>query len=94
MKNLPDGVALDVKVVPRAKQTARAGFDDDILTLRLAAPPVDGKANAALIAYLAKSLRLKRSQVEIKSGEKSRHKVVILRGVDADTVRRWALEKE
>jgi uncharacterized protein len=52
------------------------------LLIRLAAPPVDGAANEALVAFLASSLRLPRRSVRVVSGEKSRDKRVAIDGVD------------
>ena len=77
----------DVRVIPRAKKTERAGVRDDAVVVRLAAPPVDGAANDALIEFLASALGVRRSAVEIRSGEKSRRKRVAIAGVTVATVR-------
>ncbi len=82
-----------VKVKPRASATSLQGFVDEQLVIRLAASPVDGKANQALIAYLAKTLGLKKAQIEIRAGHKSRSKVLFLKSVKADQVRE-ALNRE
>ena len=79
------GVRLVVRVTPRAKTHSLGGLfvgpDDKIAQeVRLAAPPVDGAANKALVAFLAKALRLGRSAISIESGEKSRFKTVFLAG--------------
>lgn len=74
----PDGVRLVLHVQPGAKKTECAGEHGDALKLRLAAPPVDGKANAALQAWLAQQLGCPKRDVHLLSGEKSRHKVVAL----------------
>ena len=77
----------DVRVIPRAKKTELAGVRDDAVVVRLAAPPVDGAANDALIEFLASELGLRRSAVQILSGEKSRRKRVAIAGVTVATVR-------
>lgn len=57
------------------------GVHDGCLVIRLSAPAVDGKANAALVAYLSKLLRIKKTEVLLVSGEKSRTKLLELAGV-------------
>ena len=74
----PDGTRLRVHVVPRASKTVIAGLHGDALKIKLAAPPVDGAANAELIAYLAKLLALPKSRVTLLSGAASREKTVLL----------------
>jgi len=73
-----DGVVLDLSVVPGAKRTELVGLHDGALRLRLAAPPVDGKANDALGAWLAAELGLARREVELLRGASSRRKQVLL----------------
>jgi uncharacterized protein (TIGR00251 family) len=65
-------------VQPGAKKTEWSGEHDGALKLRLAAPPVEGKANLALIAWLAKTLGLPQRALELAAGEKSRHKVILI----------------
>lgn len=79
---------LTLHIQPGAKSTEVAGLHGDALKIRLAAPPVDGKANAALIAFVARRLGLGRSAVSLKSGETSRRKVVEVIGAPADTAQR------
>lgn len=67
---------LEVRVIPRAQKTAFSGERDGRMVVRLAAPPVDGAANAALIAFLAEYYQVPRSRVRIVSGERSRNKRV------------------
>lgn len=80
-------VVLEIKVIPRAGRTALAGTRDGALLIRLAAPPVEGAANAALITFLADLLDLPKRQITILTGGKSRTKRVRISGVTADTVR-------
>jgi uncharacterized protein (TIGR00251 family) len=67
---------LTLHIQPGAKKTEVAGLYGDALKIRLAAPPVDGKANAALIAFVADRLGLSKSAVHLKSGQTSRRKVL------------------
>jgi uncharacterized protein (TIGR00251 family) len=79
LRAVADGVVLDLSVVPGAKRTEPVGLHDGALRLRLAAPPVDGKANDALVAWLAEELGLARRDVDLLRGSSSRRKQVLLR---------------
>lgn len=81
-------ITLTLHVQPGAKRTEVAGVHGDALKIRLAAPPIDGRANAALLDFVAQRLDLARSAVELKSGQTSRRKVLLVAGAPADTVRR------
>jgi len=78
---------LDIRVIPRAPTSRVDGMRGRAILIRLAAPPVDGAANAALVAFLAEVLRLPRRQVTILSGETSRNKRVQIDGMDEAAVR-------
>jgi uncharacterized protein (TIGR00251 family) len=87
------GVRLALRLSPRASRTQVDGIVQDaedrpLLKLRLAAPPVDGAANAALISLLAKALSLRKADITIRSGEASRIKVLHLAGDPADLMQR------
>lgn len=71
-----DGVVLSLHIQPGAKRTEVVGPHGDALKIRLAAPPVDGKANAALLAFVAAKLGAGRTAVELVSGQTSRAKRV------------------
>jgi len=71
-------VILVLHVQPGAKRTEIAGLHGDSLKIRLAAPPRDGRANEALIAFLAERLGVPRRAITLQSGATSRHKVVAL----------------
>ncbi len=75
------GITFAVKVVPRAPRDEMVGVEGDALKVRLKAPPVEGKANEALIKFLAETLRVRRADVEILRGETARHKLVRVRGL-------------
>ena len=69
-------ITLTLHIQPGAKKTEVTGLYGDALKIRLAAPPVDGKANAALIDFVAERLGLAKSDVKLKSGQTSRRKVI------------------
>ncbi|MBB5017460.1 hypothetical protein HNQ59_000724 [Chitinivorax tropicus] len=73
-------MTLTLHIQPGAKHTEIAGLHGDALKIRLAAPPVDGKANAALLAFLADRFGVPVRQVTLKTGETSRRKVVAIEG--------------
>ena len=80
---LKDGVRLAVRLTPRASRSGVDGIAADgrpALQVRLAAPPVDGLANAALVALLAEALDLRKADVRLRSGHRSRLKIVDLTG--------------
>lgn len=89
LRRSADGRAtLTLHVQPGAKKTGVAGIHGDALKLHLAAPPVDGKANAALLAFLAGCLGLPKSAVTLKSGQTSRRKVVDIEAAPPDIQQR------
>lgn len=70
------GARLHVRVQPRASRNEIAGMQNGVLRVRLQAPPVDGAANEALVAFLADELGVPRRHVRIVSGFGSRNKVL------------------
>jgi uncharacterized protein (TIGR00251 family) len=84
----PDGsLLLSLYVQPRSGQNKIVGLHGDAVKLRLNAPPVDGKANKAVIAFFAKSLKIPKSAVTLRSGQQSRMKKILLTGVDEEQIR-------
>lgn len=81
-------VRLSLAVTPNAKRTACDGLHDGALRVRLAAPPVDGKANEALVAWLAAELGLPRRAVQLARGAGARRKLVEVQAPLA-TVAAW-----
>ena len=79
-----DGITLTLRVVPRARKSKIVGVHGESLKVRLAAPPVEGAANRALVAFLARRLGVRKQQVSITSGERSRQKRVHVAGLTAD----------
>ena len=82
-----EGVSFAIRVQPRASRNAVAGEMGDALKIALTAPPVEGKANEACIAFLAKLLGVARSSVTIAAGDTGRNKVIRVAGVTAAHVR-------
>lgn len=87
LREVPGGVALEILVQPRASRTRLVGEHDGRLKIQLAAPPVDGEANAALVDFLARSLGVRRSDVAIERGETGRRKTVRVAGAAPAAVR-------
>jgi uncharacterized protein len=75
------GTLVRLRVQPRASTECLDGVREGCIRLRLAAPPVDGAANAACIAFLAKMLGINRSQMRLQAGAKSREKLVHIAGL-------------
>jgi uncharacterized protein len=84
----PPAATLLVRVVPRAGRSTVAGVRGDALLVRLAAAPVDGEANAALIDLLARQLDLPRRAISLVSGARGREKRVRIAGLDAADLQR------
>ena len=83
-----ESATIHVRVVPRAGRTALAGRRGDALLVRLAAAPVEGAANEALIEFLAEVFDCRRSDISITSGQKSRDKRVRIAGMTQDELAR------
>ncbi len=78
-----------VRITPRAGRDAIAGWRGETLLVRVAAPPVEGEANAALVRLLARTLGLPKSAVSVIVGAKGREKTVAVEGLDeAEALRR------
>ncbi len=82
------GVRIAIQVQPRASRTELAGLHGEALKIRLAAPPVDGAANEALIRFLAGTLGVPRAAVTIASGQSGRRKSVAVTGLSLADVAR------
>jgi hypothetical protein len=81
------GAALAIRVTPRSsKNEIIEILNDGTVRIRLTAPPVEGKANEALVAFLAEVLDVPRSRIDIVAGETGRDKLVSILGLDAETV--------
>ena len=78
---------VSVKVVPRSNKDEVAGWEGDTVKIRLKAAPTDGKANEALVRFLADQIGVAVSQVEIVTGHSSRRKIIRFRGATAERIR-------
>ena len=79
---------LAVRVIPRARKDEIVEIlDDGTVKIRLTAPPVEGKANKALVSFLSRVIMVPRSQFEILRGEKSRNKLILIHDINNETVR-------
>ena len=87
IRETTSGATFQVRVQPRAKKNAIVGEVGEALKLTLTEPPVEGRANEACIALLAKILNVARSSITIASGESSRNKVIRVAGLSAEQVR-------
>src|ERR671918_1601608 len=81
-----EGVILEAFVQPRAVRTVVAGVHGTALKIKVAAPPVDGKANEALRVFVADLLGVARSRVELVAGSGTRHKRLRINGVTPDEI--------
>lgn len=80
-----DGVAITVRVIPRANRSGLAGTRGDAVLVRLQSPPVEGAANDELVEVLARALQVPKRAVSIVAGDRSRQKRVRVVGIDAAT---------
>lgn len=80
-------VLLRIYVQPRSSRNGFAGIHKDAMKLAVTAPPVDGKANAAVIKYLAAFLNVKKKDLEIRYGLQSRNKKVLISGLNVEEIR-------
>lgn len=83
----PTGIVLRVMAHPGAGRTSVVGVHGDALKIRVGAPPVEGRANAALITMVAELFGVKESEVAITSGETSRTKRLSVGGIDPEQAR-------
>ncbi len=87
VRDTASGATFSVRVQPRAKKNAITGEMGDALKLSLTAPPIEGRANEAVVDFFAKLLNVARSSVTIAAGESSRNKVIRVSGMSADSLR-------
>jgi len=81
LKPHPEGVVVQLKVIPRSSLNQIAGVIEDRLKIRIAAPPLDSAANHELIKFLAKTVAVSKSAILLKRGKSSRTKTVLIRGL-------------
>ena len=83
-----DKISLAVHVQPKAAHNRIDGLHGERIKLRITAPPVDGKANAAVIGFIAKLFNIPKSAVFIKNGKQSRDKKLLLSGISMDKAKK------
>jgi len=88
VRDTAEGAQFLLRVQPRASRNAIAGLRGDAVKLAITAPPVDGKANQAVVEFLAELMDVSKSSVVIVSGETGRNKLIAVRGVSAERVRK------
>ena len=81
------GVEIDVRVIPRARKTECTAVREEALVVRVAAPPVEGAANDALIAFFAATLHVPKRAVTIISGDRGRQKRLAIAGINGENIR-------
>lgn len=81
-----DWTKISVKVHPRSGRDGVSALDDEAIHIKLRAAPTDGKANEALIEYLAGKLDVKKSDIAILHGHTGRNKIIGFRGIDRDRI--------
>ena len=86
IRNNGVSTTLECKIHPNAKKDCIDGIKENRLCVRLSAPPIEGKANKALIKFLSKHLHIAKSKISITQGEKGRIKVLCLDGISAEEV--------
>lgn len=83
MNETLNGIEVHIRAIPRASKNEIQGIYDGALKIRLTTPPVDGKANQALIKFLSKTLKISKSQIKLTHGDTSRRKTVRISGLNA-----------
>ena len=86
--SLADGpfATVSVRVVPRSSKEGVAGFEGGVVRIRLNAPPVEGKANDALLRFIAKAVGVPRNRITLVTGERGRSKIVRVSGVTREAL--------
>lgn len=86
LTQVENGIRLEIKVQPRSSKNQIVGEYNGALKVKLTAPPVEGEANQALIAFLASLLKVPKKNVILLKGDSSRNKILEIKGVDAETL--------
>ena len=93
LKDSKEGVLLSLHIQPRASKNEITGIHGETaLKIRLTSPPVEGAANSACIEFLANILEIRKSQIEIASGQRSRIKQIKLKGIPLEEVKNRLLK--
>jgi uncharacterized protein (TIGR00251 family) len=84
--NPSSSATLCVRVTPRSGKEGIAGYEGGVVRIRLNAPPVEGKANEALVRFLAKAVGVPRSRITLVTGERGRSKIVRVAGITREAL--------
>ncbi len=84
----PSQAVIRIRLTPRSSRNQVLGLKDGVFRIKLTAPPVDGKANQALIAFLSKALHVPKGNVTLVSGDASRDKTIRIHGMTGEEVER------
>lgn len=87
IRKTDQGCLLTLKIIPRSSRNVVVGQLGEALKIKLQAPPLDGKANQALIRFLSKKIGCNRSSIVINKGESNRNKLVSISGLPPETIR-------
>ncbi|OGO31177.1 MAG: YggU family protein [Chloroflexi bacterium RBG_16_56_11] len=77
---------MTIRVTPNAPRNEITGYREGVLSVKIAAPPVRGKANRELITFLSKTLGVSKSTISVLKGETGRHKVVAVSGLTPEEI--------
>jgi uncharacterized protein (TIGR00251 family) len=86
IRETPEGVVFKAAIQPKGARNEIVGLKGDALKIKLTAPPVEGAANKMCVEFLAKSLKVRKSDVEIVRGRGSREKQVLVRSATREKV--------
>ena len=82
-----EDVIIKVHANPKSSKNQVVGWKDDVLYIKITAPPVEGAANEAIVKFLAKELNIKKGQVTLSSGDHSREKRFLIKGVTLEEIK-------
>jgi uncharacterized protein len=86
LQEIPEGIVFKIVVQPRSAANRIVGLQGDALKIKLTAPPVDGAANKMCVQFLAKLLKVPKSDVIVLQGQRSRAKKVLVRSIAATRI--------
>lgn len=89
VEELPDGLKINVRVLPRASKNEIGEIVEGALRIKLTAPPVEGLANKQLVAFLSKEWKIPKSRIEILAGTKGRQKRIFFRGLALSSLKSY-----
>lgn len=88
LKQVEEGVRISLYIQPKASKSEIIGEHNGMLKIKIKSPPVDGKANEEVIAFLSKTLKVAKNQIELIKGDKSREKTILIHNAEIEHVRR------